>query len=92
MEHEAWNDLWNIIYEGNIYDFYNVLCRASSGKLKPVSSSICIVLTCSTVVQPVPEEVATTPRHKFEITNLRDIYDLTISHPLNVLPNYAIGI
>ncbi|WOG86548.1 hypothetical protein DCAR_0205760 [Daucus carota subsp. sativus] len=92
MEHEAWTDLRNIMFEGNIYDFDNVVCRASSGKLRLVSSSICIVLTCSTIVQTVPEEVATIPRHKFEITNLWDIYDLTISYPLNVLPNHALDV
>ncbi|KAL1826657.1 hypothetical protein ACET3Z_005069 [Daucus carota] len=92
IEHEAWTDLRNIMFEGNIYDFDIVVCRASSGKLRLVSSSICIVLTCSTIVQTVPEEVATIPRHKFEITNLRDIYDLTISYPLNVLPNHALDV
>lgn len=91
MESEAWNDLKHTVFEGNIYDFDGVVWRGSSGKLRPVSSSNCVVLTCSTIVHPVPPEVATIPRHKFELTDLGDIYDLTISYPINVLPTHAIG-
>ena len=88
---EAWNVLQDMMFEGQVYDIYSFVCCDSTGKLRPVSSNISIVLTSQTVVLPAPNEVSTIPRHKFEITELSQLYSLTRSYPLDVIPSHAIG-
>ncbi|WOH04110.1 hypothetical protein DCAR_0623516 [Daucus carota subsp. sativus] len=88
---EAWDVLQDMMFEGKIYDIYSFVCCDCSGKLGHVSSNISIVLTSQTVVLPAPNEVSTIPRHKFEITKLSQLYSLTRSYPLDVIPSHAIG-
>uniref|UniRef100_A0A166G858 Replication protein A 70 kDa DNA-binding subunit B/D first OB fold domain-containing protein n=1 Tax=Daucus carota subsp. sativus TaxID=79200 RepID=A0A166G858_DAUCS len=87
---EAWDVLQDMMFEGQVYDIYSFVCCDSTGKLRPVSSNISIVLTSQTVVLPAPNEVSTIPRHKFEITELSQLYSLTRSYPLDVIPSHAI--
>ncbi|KAL1815245.1 hypothetical protein ACET3Z_017819 [Daucus carota] len=89
---EAWNVLQDMMFEGQVYDIYSFVCCDSTGKLRPVSSNISIVLTSQTVVLPAPNEVSNIPRHKFEITELSQLYSLTRSYPLDVIPSHAIDV
>lgn len=87
----VWHNLANMIVEGNAYDFHNFVTREPAGRLRPVSSDRSIVLTNSTTVQPVPLEVITIPRHKFELVTLTELYNLARSYPSDEAPLYAAG-
>ena len=87
----TWDVLQDMVFEGKIYDIYTFICCDCFGKLRPVSSNISIVFTSQTVVLPTPNEISTIPRHKFEITELSQLYSLKRSYPLDVIPSHAIG-
>lgn len=88
---DDWNAFRNLLFEGNVYDFTNFITREATGSLRPVSTGISIVFTSHTRAQPVPLEVTTIPRHKFEITPIGDLYDLAMSYVADDSPVYAIG-
>lgn len=88
----VWNSIGNMILEGNAYDVINFVVREPIGYMRPVSSDKVIVFTNASIVIPVPLEVVTIPRHKFEIRPLHEIHDIARSYGSNVNPLHAIGI
>ena len=59
-----------------MYIIENFATRRSIGYLRPVTSAMCIILNQSTSVTPVPLELGLIARHKFEITELGDVYSI----------------
>ncbi|KAL1824227.1 hypothetical protein ACET3Z_011005 [Daucus carota] len=73
---EACASLGSYFFEGNMYIIENFATRRSIGYLRPVTSAMCIILNQSTSVTPVPLELGLIARHKFEITELGDVYSI----------------
>ncbi|XP_074336390.1 uncharacterized protein LOC141673537 [Apium graveolens] len=82
-----WHDVSNIILEGNIYAIHNFVVMEPAGLLRPVSTNKIIVFSHDTIVHPIPFEVNTIPRHKFELKTIPEISDLAMSLSQQVLPN-----
>lgn len=87
----VWNLIGNMLLEGNAYDIQNFVVREPIGSMRPVSTDKCIVLINSTTVMPVPLEVITIPRHKFEIKSIDQIYEIASSYGDSLCPVHAIG-
>ncbi|XP_074363580.1 uncharacterized protein LOC141704170 [Apium graveolens] len=88
----TWHDVSNIILEGNTFDIHNFIVMEPAGLLRPVSSDKIIIFAHDTIVHPVPFEVKTIPRHKFERKTIPEISELAISLSEHVHPVYAINI
>ncbi|XP_074374189.1 uncharacterized protein LOC141714575 [Apium graveolens] len=87
-----WHDVSNIILEGNAYDIHNFIVIEPAGLLRLVSSDKIIIFVHDTIVHPVPFEVNTIPRHKFELKTIPEIFELAISLSEHVPPVHAIDI
>ncbi|XP_074342929.1 uncharacterized protein LOC141680661 [Apium graveolens] len=74
-----WHDVSNIILEGNAYDIHNFIVMEPAGLLIHISSDKIIIFAHDTTVHPVPFEVNTIPRHKFELKTIPEISELTMS-------------
>ena len=87
-----WHDVSNIILEGNAYDIHNFIVMEPAGLLRPVSSDKIIVFAHDTIVHPVPFEINTIPRHKFELKTILEISELAMSLSEHEVLVHAIGI
>ncbi|WOH11395.1 hypothetical protein DCAR_0830879 [Daucus carota subsp. sativus] len=89
---EAWESLDISVVEGNMYIIENFITRRAIGYLRPMTSDICIILNESSTVAPVPLELGRIPSHKFEITELGDIYSIVRNLAPDQDPTYALDI
>lgn len=85
------SDVWNIFQEGNIYVMKNFVTRVASRTLRPVSFNISILLTNLTTINHCPLNTPTIPRHKFEIVELDEIYNIASSYDPVEIHVYTIG-
>ncbi|KAL1811216.1 hypothetical protein ACET3Z_021281 [Daucus carota] len=69
---DNWRAIDKEVVEGNVYVIENFQVRETIGKLKPVSTRLCIRLLSSTVIQPVEDDVMI-PKHKFEFMDMGDL-------------------
>lgn len=74
-----------------MYVIENFVTRRAIGDLRPVTTDICIILNENSIVTLVTFELGRMPRHKFEITDLVDVYSFARNLAPNHLPVYAIG-
>ena len=88
---EAWDSLDISVFEGTTYIIENFITRRARGYLRPVTSNIDIILNESSRVTPVPLELGRIPRHKFEITELGDIYSIVSNLAPGEDSTYALG-
>ncbi|KAL8121199.1 hypothetical protein AgCh_018092 [Apium graveolens] len=70
--HKNWKAIGRDVFEGHVYRFDNFTVRDTVGKLKPVSTNLCIRLLGSTIIQRV-EDDGMIPRYKFEFIDLADL-------------------
>ncbi|KAL1806428.1 hypothetical protein ACET3Z_029496 [Daucus carota] len=89
---EAWDSLDISVFEGSTYIIENFITRRARGYLRPVTSNIDIILNESSRVTPVPLELGRIPRHKFEITELGDIYSIVSNLAPGEDSTYALDI
>ncbi|KAL1806316.1 hypothetical protein ACET3Z_029384 [Daucus carota] len=89
---EACASLGSYFFERNMYIIENFATRRSIGYLRPVTSAMCIILNESTSVTPVPLELGLIARHKFEITELGDVYSIIRNLAPDQLPLYALDV
>ncbi|KAL1803056.1 hypothetical protein ACET3Z_031703 [Daucus carota] len=89
---EAWDSLDVSVFEGTTYIIENFITRRARGYLRPVTSNIDIILNESSSVTPVPLELGRIPRHKFEITELGDIYSIVSNLAPGEDSTYALDI
>ncbi|XP_074352255.1 uncharacterized protein LOC141691413 [Apium graveolens] len=87
-----WHDVSNIILKGNIYDIHNFVVMEPAGLMRHVSTDKIIVFSHDTIVHPIPFEVNTIPRHKFELKTIPEISDLAMSLSQHVPAVHAIDI
>ncbi|XP_074374598.1 uncharacterized protein LOC141715009 [Apium graveolens] len=87
-----WHDVSNIILEGNTYDIHNFIVIEPVGLLRPVSSDKIIIFAYDTIVHPVPFELNTIPRNKFELKTIPEISELAMSLSEHEVPVHAIDI
>ncbi|KAK1351259.1 hypothetical protein POM88_054534 [Heracleum sosnowskyi] len=67
--------------------------RPANGLLRPVSSPMYIILTQSTVIQPIPTDpISPIPMHKFELIQIGEPYDTANLYLPRERPTYAIDI
>ncbi|KAL1826798.1 hypothetical protein ACET3Z_005210 [Daucus carota] len=69
---DNWRAIDKEVVEGNVYVTENFQVRETIGKLKPVSTRLCIRLLSSTVIEPVEDDVMI-PKHKFEFMDMGDL-------------------
>ena len=74
-----------------MYIIENFVTRRAIGYLRPVTSDMCIILNEKSSVTPVPLELGLISRHKFEITELGDVYSIIRNLAPDQLPLYALG-
>uniref|UniRef100_A0A175YHT4 Replication protein A 70 kDa DNA-binding subunit B/D first OB fold domain-containing protein n=1 Tax=Daucus carota subsp. sativus TaxID=79200 RepID=A0A175YHT4_DAUCS len=85
---DNWRAIDKEVVEGNIYVIQNFQVRDTIGKLKPISSRLCIRLLSSTYIEPV-EDDAMIPRHKFEFMDMGDLLDECNRLTENQNPEFA---
>ncbi|KAL1823760.1 hypothetical protein ACET3Z_010538 [Daucus carota] len=71
---DNWRAIDKEVVEGNVYVIENFQVWETVGKLKPVSTRLCIRLLSSTYIEPVADD-AMIPRHKFEFMDMGDLLD-----------------
>ncbi|XP_017233205.1 replication protein A 70 kDa DNA-binding subunit C [Daucus carota subsp. sativus] len=69
---DNWRTIDKEVVEGNVYVIENFQVRETIGKLKPVSTRLCIRLLSNTVIEPVEDDVMI-PKHKFEFMDMGDL-------------------
>ncbi|KAL1809544.1 hypothetical protein ACET3Z_026534 [Daucus carota] len=85
---DNWRAIDKEVTEGNVYVIENFQVRDTIGKLKPVSSRLCIRLLSSTYIEPVADD-AMIPRHKFEFMDMGDLLDECTRLTENQNPEFA---
>ncbi|XP_074374643.1 replication protein A 70 kDa DNA-binding subunit C-like [Apium graveolens] len=88
----VFSDNWKVIgkdvVEGHVYRFENYTVRDTVGKLKPVSTNLCIRLLGSTIIQRVKDD-GMIPHYKFEFMDLGDLEEETKHLGENENPEFA---
>ncbi|XP_074360911.1 uncharacterized protein LOC141701155 [Apium graveolens] len=69
---DNWKAIGKDVVEGHVYRFENYTVRDTVGKLKPVSTNLCIRLLGSTIIQRVKDD-GMIPHYKFEFMDLGDL-------------------
>ena len=87
---DNWRAIDKEVVEGNVYVIENFQVRETIGKLKPVSTRLCIRLLSSTVIQPVEDDVMI-PKHKFEFMDMGDLLFECQRLTENQNPEFAYG-
>lgn len=88
---DNWRAIDKEVVEGNVYVTENFQVRETIGKLKPVSTRLCIRLLSSTVIEPVEDDVMI-PKHKFEFMDMGDLLFECQRLTENQNPEFAYGI
>ncbi|XP_063939987.1 uncharacterized protein LOC108197985 [Daucus carota subsp. sativus] len=86
-----WSAIGKEVVEGNVYVFQNFQVRDSTGKLKPVSTKLCIRLLSSTTIEEQSNDHLI-PRYKFEFMDFGDINEESKKVVGDENPEYAIDI
>lgn len=87
---DNWRAIDKEVVEGKVYVIENFQVRETIGKLKPVSTRLCIRLLSSTYIEPV-EDDAMIPRHKFEFMDMGDLLEECNRLTENQNPEFAYG-
>lgn len=90
MYPDTWNAIGNGVVEGNIYKVENFRVRYTIGRLKPVSTKLCICLLSSTNIVGVENDVVI-PTHKFEFMDFEDLFAECNKYTNEENPEFAIG-
>ncbi|WOH11483.1 hypothetical protein DCAR_0830970 [Daucus carota subsp. sativus] len=85
---DNWRAIDKEVVEGKVYVIENFQVRETIGKLKPVSTRLCIRLLSSTYIEPV-EDDAMIPRHKFEFMDMGDLLEECNRLTENQNPEFA---
>ncbi|WOH08788.1 hypothetical protein DCAR_0728236 [Daucus carota subsp. sativus] len=92
LDDDVYPDNWRAIdkevAEGKVYVLENFQVRETIGKLKPVSTRLCIRLLSSNVIEAVEDDVMI-PKHKFEFMDMGDLLDECQRLTENQNPEFA---
>lgn len=88
---DNWRAIDKEVAEGKVYVLENFQVRETIGKLKPVSTRLCIRLLSSNVIEAVEDDVMI-PKHKFEFMDMGDLLDECQRLTENQNPEFAYGI
>ena len=87
---DNWRAIGKEVAEGKVYTFENFQVRDTIGKLRPVSTRLCIRLLSSTIIECVEEDVMI-PNHKFEFMDMGDLLEECNRLTENQNPEFAYG-
>lgn len=76
--------------ERNIYDIKYFITREVTGTLRPISSNVSILLKNLAIVNHVHVDASTIPRHKFEIIELGQVFNIASSYAADEILIHAI--
>ncbi|KAL1816406.1 hypothetical protein ACET3Z_018980 [Daucus carota] len=85
---DNWRAIGKEVAEGKIYTVENFQVRDTIGKLRPVSTKLCIRLLSSTIIECV-EDDALIPNHKFEFMDMGDLLEECNRLTENQNPEFA---
>lgn len=87
---DNWRAIGKEVAEGKVYVVENFQVRDTIGKLKPVSTKLCLRLLNSTTIKEVEEDVMI-PKHKFEFMDMGDLLEECDRLSENQNPEFAYG-
>ena len=86
-----WKAIEDKVEEGGLYIVSNFYTKEALGSMKPVSSKYIINFSPSTTVEKLEEDDFMIPIHKFEFTDLGDLFALASSYANKEFPDYSAG-
>ncbi|XP_063944906.1 uncharacterized protein LOC135146753 isoform X1 [Daucus carota subsp. sativus] len=85
---DNWRAIGKEVAEGKVYVVENFQVRDTIGKLKPVSTKLCLRLLNSTTIKEVEDDVMI-PKHKFEFMDMGDLLEECDRLSENQNPEFA---